>query len=268
MEFVERLRSAETINDFNALEDDFPMYNNSIFRDIFSPVVLRACLLHVDPSYDRLLKIFYFVAEHYRVDLLEVFFNGYLTLESLTVGIMGVKFSSFVARVLSHGYVDILKFLIEKGLDINRVDALERTYLSNAIINDKVDIMDLLLAKGADVNRTDSFGNTPVFLAMWSADVRILDRLIMHGANLLHRDNEGKTVWEAVPFMWYKKKMDPNFQRIADMSVPLEKKVYDKALRKSTLNPEMKDLLKIMHGVMKRQGFEVDDLENSEGAAE
>lgn len=268
MSFTERLRVAETLDDFESLGEDIPMYDNSIFKNIFSPVVLRACLLHVDPPYNRILKIFYFVAEQYRVDLLEVFFNGYLTLESLTVGIMGVKFSTFVARALSHGYVDILKFLIEKGLDINSVDALERTYLSNAAIGGKVDIMDLLLAEGADVNRTDSFGNTPIFHAMWSADVRILDRLIMHGANFLHRDNRGRTLWEAVSFYWYREKMDPNFQRIADMGVPLEKKVYDKALRKSAFNPDLKGLLKIMHGVMKKQGFEVDNLEDSEDAVE
>lgn len=61
----------------------------------------------------------------------------------------------------------ILKFLIDKGLDVNRTDMHQLTPLHAAVIANSADEVRMLLANGANGNAKDKkFGLTPLELAL------------------------------------------------------------------------------------------------------
>ena len=69
-------------------------------------------------------------------------------------------------RAVYLGRVDILKFLIEKGADINRYGHNGGTPLHNVVLypktNDHITCVKVLLAAGADVNATNDWQNSPL----------------------------------------------------------------------------------------------------------
>ena len=61
----------------------------------------------------------------------------------------------------------ILKFLISKGLDVNRIDMHQLTPLHGAVLANSVDEVEILLRNGASPNLKDKkFGLTPLELAL------------------------------------------------------------------------------------------------------
>lgn len=268
MSFIERLRAAETEEEFDALKDRLRGYiNYQIFRNIFSPVVLRACILYLQPSKKVCIEIFYIVAGLFRNDLLEVFFREFLTLNDLTntEELKKELFSFLKEEVIDGEHVHVLNFFIEKGIDIEnkKPDGSARrdsSLLASAVLKQNVDIIDLLIKNGADVNASDKSGVSPVVYAMWSRDPRVLDLLIANGVNLHCRSGHGSSLWSVDNWSYYKEGAEHNYQRIADCGVPLDRDIYMKTYRSYLLNPKFKNLMIIMNKVMKKQGdyfFEV-----------
>lgn len=61
------------------------------------------------------------------------------------------------------GDLNLVKSLIEEGIDVNELGAGDRTALHRAVGESHDDIVQLLLEKKADVNKMDSSGRTPLF---------------------------------------------------------------------------------------------------------
>ena len=79
---------------------------------------------------------------------------------------------------------DIIKLLIEKGVEINAQDYLCRTPLHVAIKNRNEDIALFLTKLGADVNSQDYEMKTPLHYAVENVMVSLIENLIDHGANI------------------------------------------------------------------------------------
>ena len=251
MDLKKKLAAAETVEDLEAILPSIDRWNDSfIFSAIRSPIVLDACLRYVNPTKSRLLEIFYLVARLHRVDLLKVFFDSFLTLEDLSTSLTW-NYSFFIGREVIEGAVDVIAFFLEKGLDPNLQSFWcgEGSLLSLACSYNKIDIVDLLLEYGANVNHQDIAGRTPAFHAMRAPDVRILDRLIVHGANLYRRDKDGNNLWTAVAWCYYEETLEPNFQRLADMRVPLDEETYNSALAALDKYPKLEGLISIMRKI-------------------
>ena len=107
-----------------------------------------------------------------------------------------------------------------------------------------------------NVNQANSKGETAAFYAMWSDHVGVLDRLIMAGADLHHRDEYGNNLWSHVVCPENNDKLEPNYRRIAECNVYLDKKVYHRTFDELYGEEEGKWLLAIMHEVAAKQGFE------------
>ena len=236
MGFTDELRAATTVEDFEKLKEDIHRWDHaSIFLNISSPVVLRACFQHLAIDRygeEKLTEIFFIVARLHRVDLMEVFFaEGLVTIASVTTG---YTFCGYVNVVIQDGHVDVMKFFLDKGMNPDTIVHHSMSSLIVACYSKKIDIVTLLLDYHADVNFADSFGFTALFNAINSSNVRILDNLIMHGVDLYHRDDEGLNAWDHVDYR-KGKKLKEIYQRLVDFNVPVGRYVY------STVKCEVED---------------------------
>ena len=91
------------------------------------------------------------------------------------------------------GHVDIIKFLIQHGCNIDSIARFGRTPLQLACRYEKLDAVRVLLENGADVNGLRK-ENTPLNTACYFNNLDIVKVLIENGANLDSTDRDGNTV--------------------------------------------------------------------------
>jgi ankyrin repeat protein len=82
------------------------------------------------------------------------------------------------------GEIDIAKYLIEKGADVNAEDDSGQTPLFNAILRDHSNVVALLIEKGAKVNIKDSRQFTPLTSAAAAGYQEVVTILVKAGADL------------------------------------------------------------------------------------
>ena len=80
------------------------------------------------------------------------------------------------------GDTETVKYLIDRGADVNSLDACDDTPLHYACIYGNLDIVKILLDNGANVNSLDYFDTTPLYTAVSNAD--IVSLLIENGADI------------------------------------------------------------------------------------
>lgn len=118
--------------------------------------------------------------------------------------------SMLITSLVRSGNVDALKYLVEKGIDLNQKTdvkedfstmagdvmelvpfmGLERKYDGeDATFNE---IAKLLLDNGVDINAEDSAGRTALFLAAIQDNVPFVNFLLDNGADKNHKNPEGK----------------------------------------------------------------------------
>jgi ankyrin repeat protein len=96
-----------------------------------------------------------------------------------------------------HGYLDVARVLVDLGAPVDRTDA-RITPLVKAVLGDQVEMAKFLIAKGADVNHVDGNGMTPLLYAA-SIDFgssAMIDMLLERGARLDAKTKDGKTAIE------------------------------------------------------------------------
>ena len=97
-----------------------------------------------------------------------------------------------IIEASKNGHIEIVKVMIEKGLDINTLDDVGYTALSYAALNGYLDVVDLLIEYGADVNVTNHWGGNALVQAAFFGHVDIAKILIDNGANMnvtIHGDS-------------------------------------------------------------------------------
>ncbi|MEE9443648.1 MAG: ankyrin repeat domain-containing protein [candidate division Zixibacteria bacterium] len=78
---------------------------------------------------------------------------------------------------------EVVKFLLEKGADIEISDSYGRTPLSIAVQENKQELVKFLLDKGADIENLDCYAYTPLYLARATGNVDMVQLLLDNGAN-------------------------------------------------------------------------------------
>ena len=92
------------------------------------------------------------------------------------------------------GIKDIENFINNKTVDINCVDIINNTPLIYAIDNDKIDIVRLLIDKGADVNKISGENITPLRVAIYeNNNIDILNLVTSKGADIKYINTKGQT---------------------------------------------------------------------------
>ena len=109
---------------------------------------------------------------------IKVFLNiDYKTPESKNTALLTAIFD---------GAIDIVKYLIELGADLECTNSLGRTPLMEALILNKPNIAEMLINSGANVNAQDNFGETPIMHAIngiLNSPENILKLLLQKNAN-------------------------------------------------------------------------------------
>jgi len=82
--------------------------------------------------------------------------------------------------------------------DVNYKDKNGYSYLHIAVQCGAENIVKALIEKGIEVDSTDKYGKTPLMIAMidYSDDRKIIDMLLENGANPCHKAKSGMSVRE------------------------------------------------------------------------
>jgi ankyrin repeat protein len=113
--------------------------------------------------------------------------NGEMTL-------IGTSNSDAISGAVRHAYLDVAETLVKLGAPVDRTDA-RITPLVKAVLGDQVEMARFLISKGADVNHVDGNGMTPLLYAA-SIDFgssAMIDMLLKSGARTDMKTKEGKT---------------------------------------------------------------------------
>lgn len=94
-----------------------------------------------------------------------------------------------------YGEIEIMRWLIEKGADVNYQDKGGYTPLHFAVQERRMNALDLLFENGANPNLKDRHGNSPLWTAVFNAkgNFDIVKKLIENGADLKSINNYDKS---------------------------------------------------------------------------
>jgi uncharacterized protein len=92
-----------------------------------------------------------------------------------------------------NGYPDIVKFLISKGAEIDSEGDDRATSLESAAGKGHLDVVILLTEAGAKVNHQDKDGDTPLNEAARGGYLEVVQYLLSKGADTSLKDNDGSS---------------------------------------------------------------------------
>jgi len=92
----------------------------------------------------------------------------------------------------------LVKYLIDHGADINKENKLGETFLINTVKNNYLDMAKHLIQNGADVNKEDKNGDTPLIIAAKMGNKKLVKYLMGCGANINQENKHGTTPLNAV----------------------------------------------------------------------
>lgn len=99
-------------------------------------------------------------------------------------------------KELTPKFMEMIKFLIKNGADINKKDDIGQTALHRATLIPKGETLEplkYLIEQGADINAKDNEGNTPLFIAYALGNYDAVKVLINAGADTSIINNKGVT---------------------------------------------------------------------------
>ncbi|KAL9629066.1 MAG: hypothetical protein Q9204_005491 [Flavoplaca sp. TL-2023a] len=89
--------------------------------------------------------------------------------------------------------LDVLKLLVDHGINVDAGDELCRTALHVAVSNGNEDLAHILLQYGADINNKTLGGKTALHKAIYQYHTEVALALLQHGADVDIQDNLGLT---------------------------------------------------------------------------
>lgn len=93
----------------------------------------------------------------------------------------------------SSGKLEVVKFLIKKGADLQAKNTYGWTALHSSSYNGYTSISELLITNGINIEDTDIFGWPPLFRAIQGGHKSMIEFLVERGANINATDRDGQT---------------------------------------------------------------------------
>jgi ankyrin repeat protein len=97
---------------------------------------------------------------------------------------------------ISNGNYEMATWLLQKGLDINRLDVNGDTHLTFALKNYDLKVAKFLIENNVDVNLPDSHKFSPLYYAVGILDEKLIRSLLEKGANPFFQNRYGKCSYE------------------------------------------------------------------------
>ncbi|KJV73824.1 ankyrin repeat domain-containing protein [Orientia tsutsugamushi] len=115
--------------------------------------------------------------------------NNYLRLRThllyvTTRSIFSHRNSHPLLYAAKHNYLDVVKHLIEHGVDINTQNLRGSTALHIAAYNGNIQMAMFLLANHAEVDTQNVYSNTALYYAVEQSNIEMASILLSYGANL------------------------------------------------------------------------------------
>jgi ankyrin repeat protein len=105
----------------------------------------------------------------------------------------GFSFLVAAARLQNDNGLEIVRFLLDNGANIETTDYRRRTALYVAARYGNPEIARLLIERGANVNATNKNGKTPLHIALDSLNFEVAELLLANGADRDAQGNDDKT---------------------------------------------------------------------------
>lgn len=86
-------------------------------------------------------------------------------------------------HAVNYDRIDIVKYLIGRGANVNALYDNDSPPLLSAIENENEEMINLLIDNGADVNLQDGYGNDALFKAVDTRNLNIIKLIVHNGAN-------------------------------------------------------------------------------------
>ena len=97
-------------------------------------------------------------------------------------------FDTKMEKQIENSRMEVIKILIENGVNLNRMVTNERTVLMWAAEHGHLKIVERLIKEGADVDVKNGSGYTALMYAVINRHLKIVERLIKEGADVYTRD--------------------------------------------------------------------------------
>lgn len=127
--------------------------------------------------------IIYYACEKNALDIVKWLVEG----KNINVNTNFNHANSLLYTTIENKYVQLTKFLIEKGVDVNKEGFLGYSPLHIAVKNDDLELSELLITKGASIDQRDAWGEKPIHYAAEKNNVYIIKLLIESGTNPFDR---------------------------------------------------------------------------------
>ncbi len=109
-------------------------------------------------------------------------------------------YSVLLYDAISQNNISAIDMLLSKGADINAALArLSMTPLIFAVINNQNVAAEYLILRGADINKTDAVGRTAIHYAAHNNNIKVFELLQKYGADPYQKDQEGKSAYDYLP---------------------------------------------------------------------
>jgi Ankyrin repeats (3 copies) len=94
---------------------------------------------------------------------------------------------------VDRGQTDVVKHLLERGVDKNLQDSYGQSLVMNAVSGHRVEIVAMLIKAGADINAPNQYRITPLAVAAEQGHLDLVNMLVSAGAKVNARDTAGGT---------------------------------------------------------------------------
>lgn len=163
-EYLQHNQETRFLNVMNARVDFVHCYLNFILQQ--------------EENVHELARISFYALNYGHVSLLRLFPQDYNFFDRSVAYFIHIS-------VATQGYVDVLMFLIERGL-LDHPEVRDKC-LRSAVVNKKIDIVRLLLDGGADANYHTDPEDTVIIVSIRHSNVEILMLLVSQGGDVYSR---------------------------------------------------------------------------------
>ena len=129
----------------------------------------------------------------HQVEVAKFLIDNISTSDLLKISYVDDRDKEILHLVVTRGYYNEAKILIEKGANIELKDRYGYTPLEVAVHNGHISIVKLLIEKGSKINDQNGWKETPLHFALKRNKKEIIELLLQNGANMDLKNEDGKT---------------------------------------------------------------------------